>query len=302
MQKLATYAKWVVLAPVLAVVALILLPPQFGGRITLVAVDGTSMEPTYMDGDLSINWRQADYEVGDSIVYKVDGGQVIHRIIDRNADGTFVTQGDNRDLVDPWTPTAAQVRGRTVAHVDGLGRIVTDVLGRLGVPGIMAVAFVLMILVDAVKKAGRAERSTRITALASLVGLLSMAAAALWLSSAAEGVLPLPNAAASRVALGLGMFSLMMLASAVASILAGPARSASLATDLVYGARIVDVTEMDAGSRTIAVVEDPKRLRKVADDHKLPVLRHVTEDDHVLYAVSTDELLLVHDLRVGAAA
>ncbi len=302
MQKLATYAKWVVLAPVLAVVALILLPPQFGGRITLVAVDGTSMEPTYMDGDLSINWRQADYEVGDSIVYKVDGGQVIHRIIDQNADGTFVTQGDNRDLVDPWTPTAAQVRGRTVAHVDGLGRIVTDVLGRLGVPGIMAVAFVLMILVDAVKKAGRAERSTRITALASLVGLLSMAAAALWLSSAAEGVLPLPNAAASRVALGLGMFSLMMLASAVASILAGPARSASLATDLVYGARIVDVTEMDAGSRTIAVVEDPKRLRKVADDHKLPVLRHVTEDDHVLYAVSTDELLLVHDLRVGAAA
>ena len=65
------------------------------------------MEPGYKTGDLLVAVRQyGGYEVGESIVYMVDDGnlhgRVVHRITEQLPNGNFLTRGDNKPYNDPW--------------------------------------------------------------------------------------------------------------------------------------------------------------------------------------------------------
>jgi len=117
---------WVVLSVLVAAWALLLRPTALGGPATYVVVSGTSMQPTLWTGDLVVLRAAERYDVGDVVTYPVPEGSpgagdlVIHRITGGDPDTGFTTRGDNRDRVDDWTPTAAQVRGRewlVVPHV-----------------------------------------------------------------------------------------------------------------------------------------------------------------------------------------
>jgi len=48
--------------------ALFLWPSTFGGRMGLVIVAGTSMEPTHMLGDFVVTWREP-VEIADTILF-----------------------------------------------------------------------------------------------------------------------------------------------------------------------------------------------------------------------------------------
>ena len=101
-------------------------PTTLGGHETYVVVQGTSMEPTYHDGDLVIVREDEHYAIGDIIAFRA-GGQfddptrVIHRIVGDAGDGAFVTQGDNRDSTDPWQPKPDHILGRAIFHVPEVG-------------------------------------------------------------------------------------------------------------------------------------------------------------------------------------
>lgn len=98
-------------------------PSTLGGALTLVAVAGHSMEPTYRTGDLLIVYPRRQYRPGQVIVYRVPAGEagagarVVHRIVSVDAEGRFTTRGDNRRSVDAWHPQRGDVDGSPVLHL-----------------------------------------------------------------------------------------------------------------------------------------------------------------------------------------
>jgi signal peptidase len=103
-------------------------PAALGGPATYVMVSGTSMQPTFENGDLVVLRHQSSYRRGDIIVYEVPNGPgtgklIIHRIIGGDATEGFVTQGDNRDRPDEWRPVAGNVKGSLWVRVPGAGKV-----------------------------------------------------------------------------------------------------------------------------------------------------------------------------------
>lgn len=103
-------------------------PPTWGGPITVTVVQGHSMEPVYYTGDVVIAVRNYsnEYAVGDTIVYKVEEGDlvgmVIHRIIKQLPNGNYITQGDNKAMADPWEVIPSNVFGKAAAHIPDLAK------------------------------------------------------------------------------------------------------------------------------------------------------------------------------------
>ena len=103
----------------------VLLRPQaLGGTAGYVMVAGVSMQPTLEPGALVVVLRQAEYEVGDVVAYRIAdgdiaaGSNVIHRIVGGGPAG-YVTQGDNTSWQDPWHPIASDVIGKVAFTIPG---------------------------------------------------------------------------------------------------------------------------------------------------------------------------------------
>lgn len=102
----------------LAAGIVVMWPASLGGAVSYVMVSGTSMEPGMHTGDLVITRARPRYDVGDPVAFRVRPGEpgagnvVIHRMVDGNEVDGFVTQGDNRNYQDPWTPRRDDILGR----------------------------------------------------------------------------------------------------------------------------------------------------------------------------------------------
>lgn len=105
----------------LAATWLLLAPPVLGGRTSFVIVNGNSMEPVYVRGDLVLVRAAETYNVGDIATYRHPQiGPVIHRIIGRSGD-RWQFKGDHNSFVDPYQPRDADLIGRAVLHVPFVG-------------------------------------------------------------------------------------------------------------------------------------------------------------------------------------
>lgn len=104
-------------------------PAQLGGETRLVIVSGQSMEPTYDLGDIVVARGGGTPEVGDTVVFAVpegtaEGMLVIHRILELDPEGRFITQGDNRETPDQWPLTEADIVGEPLLHIPKGGVVV----------------------------------------------------------------------------------------------------------------------------------------------------------------------------------
>lgn len=107
----------------IAVLFIFLWPTPFGGDTSYIIVVGDSMEPTLSQGDLAIARGQNSYAVGDIVAYYSPYGPiVIHRIVGIDGDN-FVTQGDNRDSVDPWVVTPDMILGTSFVAIPYVGTL-----------------------------------------------------------------------------------------------------------------------------------------------------------------------------------
>jgi signal peptidase len=114
-----------------------------------VIVQGTSMEPTFHDGDLVLARAESSYHRGDIIVFRVAGrfhdpAMVIHRIVGGSPTKGFVTRGDNRDRTDPWRPKPANVVGQTSLSLPFAGRVAEIVRQ----PWFLALLGVMAVVID----------------------------------------------------------------------------------------------------------------------------------------------------------
>lgn len=93
----------------------------------MVAVESSSMVPTFNRGDILIlNGVPAEeLEIGDVIVFSPEGRQmpVVHRLIAKNPDGTFQTKGDANSGQLPFEKSieSSQIHGRSIAAIPYLG-------------------------------------------------------------------------------------------------------------------------------------------------------------------------------------
>lgn len=125
-------------------------PAHLGGSTRTVIVSGTSMEPTYSLGDMVVVRSNDTFGIGDVVVFAVPEGAgrgmlVIHRVVDIDADGRYLTQGDNRDTVDQWPLAADDVVGTPILHVPLAGRFAMA-LGRWPVTAVGLGAMMTLML------------------------------------------------------------------------------------------------------------------------------------------------------------
>ncbi|MCB0102517.1 MAG: signal peptidase I [Anaerolineales bacterium] len=110
---------------ILLVFWITLAPTQLGGPLTYVIVNGNSMEPGFLFGDLVLVRAEPVYAVGDAIVYKDPNIRqfVFHRIVGLKLDH-FITQGDNNNWQDTHQPTHGEVVGKLWVHIPKLGKAI----------------------------------------------------------------------------------------------------------------------------------------------------------------------------------
>jgi signal peptidase I len=103
-----------------------LMPPALGGGTSLMVTRGQSMEPVLHANDLAIVRKQSSYKVGDVVMYHSPTLNVktMHRIVSIEGGKTVTTKGDNNTWLDEDHPTFAQIDGKMISHLDGVGRYV----------------------------------------------------------------------------------------------------------------------------------------------------------------------------------
>ena len=99
-------------------------PLEVGGKVKYIIIDGTSMLPDLVNGDLVVVREESYYEVGDVVAYNYPGiGTVIHRIIEIQGDKFFL-KGDNNTWIDGYSPTVDEIYGKLWIHIPGAGKII----------------------------------------------------------------------------------------------------------------------------------------------------------------------------------
>jgi signal peptidase I len=144
--------------------AWLFLPTALGGSTTYVSTVGDSMEPGFTAGDLAV-LRPADvYAPGDVVAYSAAslGTTVMHRIVDRDAAGGFVLQGDNNSWLDEDRPGSEEILGRLWFRIPHGGTAIEAlrsawVLALIGV----AAAAVTAVTVRPPRRRGGAHRPGR---------------------------------------------------------------------------------------------------------------------------------------------
>lgn len=92
-------------------------------QVPLAVVSSWSMEPTLHVGDLVVVMGQADYSPGDIVVYSNGPSLIVHRIVKKLGDGSFVTKGDANMYADAIHPKLTQIKGKVVLVVPYFGSL-----------------------------------------------------------------------------------------------------------------------------------------------------------------------------------
>jgi signal peptidase I len=110
---------------VVVVVWIGIAPSGLGGSCSYSVTSGISMEPMIHKNDLALVRAQADYHVGEVVLYdnQLLREPVLHRIV-LIQNGDYFFRGDNNDFVDPGYATRSEIVGKLWFHVAGAGAVV----------------------------------------------------------------------------------------------------------------------------------------------------------------------------------
>ena len=105
-------------------------PKLFG--YSFVNILSGSMEPTFSAGDLVICKEQATYHENDPVLFEDQGFLVLHRIVEVNDDGSFVTKGDANNTNDKGDISPENVYGKMSHILPGWGTTLAYLSSRMG--------------------------------------------------------------------------------------------------------------------------------------------------------------------------
>lgn len=96
----------------------------------VVAVEGGSMAPTIVPGDLIVLARPpATVEPGMILTLEVDGAVVTHRVVRVLPDGRFITKGDANSVTDDFSRNDVRIVGQYVFRLPYVGKVITAASG-----------------------------------------------------------------------------------------------------------------------------------------------------------------------------
>lgn len=119
----------------------------------IVAVQSYSMVPTFSKGDILIIQGTPPnlLEIGNIIVFSAPGqdAPIVHRIIKKNADGTFQTKGDanNGQLAFEKSIKPEQIHGKHLLTIPYIGWIKIGFI-EIILPNILAITIGILIFVS----------------------------------------------------------------------------------------------------------------------------------------------------------
>ena len=105
-------------------------PTIFG--YSYINVLSSSMEPAVSAGDLVICKEKDEYEIGDAILFEEQDYLILHRIVDINEKGEFITRGDANPSNDEYPVTPALIHGEMVGVLTGWGSNMAYMTSRMG--------------------------------------------------------------------------------------------------------------------------------------------------------------------------
>lgn len=115
----------------------------------IVAVESNSMVPEFQRGDLLViqGVPAADLGIGDIVVFSVPdkGVPIVHRLVDRNPDGTFQTKGDANPAQHYYETRIeySQIHGREIAIIPYLGWVKIGMM-EYAIPNMLQIILGLM--------------------------------------------------------------------------------------------------------------------------------------------------------------
>lgn len=118
-------------------------------HIKPVVVVSGSMEAEIPVGSLVfIDQRDQSVDPGDVIAYRIGDTMdttIVHRIVDQNDDGTYITKGDSNDTADPASVTKQQIVGKEIFCVPKAGnfRFICSKAGIL-IIGVVAIGYFIL--------------------------------------------------------------------------------------------------------------------------------------------------------------
>ena len=89
-----------------------------------------------------IDQRDQSVDLGDVIAYRIGDTMIVHRVVDQNNDGTYITKGDSNDTADPASITKQQIVGKEIfcVHKAGKFRFICSKAGLL-IIGAVAIGY-----------------------------------------------------------------------------------------------------------------------------------------------------------------
>ena len=109
--------------------------PMMFGIMPYIVMSG-SMEPEIKTGSVAYvnsHIKADEIKVGDIIGFATNEGQVTHRVVQINSDGSFVTKGDNNEENDNQPVQINNMRGKTIFSIPVLGKLAAFVKSKQGI-------------------------------------------------------------------------------------------------------------------------------------------------------------------------
>lgn len=124
-------------------------PKVFG--YSFINILSGSMEPTISAGDLVICKEQDSYNVNDPVLFEDQGFLVLHRIVDIDEDGDFITKGDANNVNDKAEIQPENVYGKMTGVLHGWGSTLSYLSSRMGAFWTILVSLFIYLALDAGK-------------------------------------------------------------------------------------------------------------------------------------------------------
>ncbi len=121
----------------------------------IMVVEGTSMVPTYHDGDLLLIQRNIDtgnLAIGEIIIFHSPNHYdqlIVHKVVERvviSGEIYYKTKGDNNPVADPWLVPPDNVVASVSADVPYLGQMLILIYNPFVRISIAALAFIFILI------------------------------------------------------------------------------------------------------------------------------------------------------------
>lgn len=127
--------------------------PSLFGYKNFIVLSG-SMEPQLSVGDIVFIKETTDIKVNDIITFRIDNGEVTHRVIEiRDEDGEklYKTKGDANNSEDDELVKLSDIEGKYIFKIAWLGNIILFLKTKIGI-GLLIAVLIIGLFIGSSKK------------------------------------------------------------------------------------------------------------------------------------------------------